>query len=130
MNNQNAALAFLIETIQRLKTKSPKFFKYWNIFNGAIAIIADVPTILSMFDVQLPAAPWTHIVTKIIGAAATWGWIMTKLTTERSTVTNNDEVVEAKAVKLPFTEKAEAKKLDAQDVVRVVTDPNALPNEQ
>lgn len=113
--NTNNALAWLQENLQRLFTRSPKFFQVWNIVNGAIALLAGVPTILVSAGVVLPPARWAELIMKIAAAAGAWGYFMGKLSVQRPTITKEGEVLEpAKDAPLAFTDKVEAKKVEAQ----------------
>lgn len=111
MNNQNSLFAWLQESLQRLFAKSPTFFKWWNIINGVLALIAGIPSLLITFDVVLPPdVKWVKVLMNVVAAAATWGFLMSKMTVQRPTVLKTGDVVGPdKETKLPFTEKAEAK---------------------
>jgi len=131
MNNQNAALAFLQETITRLSTKSPKFFRIWNWINIAAAVIGAIPTALDVVDYH-PIGKLGVAIGKFVALAGLWGFVNSKMSVQRSTVTATGAIVdpvdkdgEIKTTSLPFTEKAEAKKIQNQDVVRVAVDPSS-----
>lgn len=106
---QTDLIAFLTEIIQRLKQKSPKFFKVWNVFNSILFVIAGIPVLLTQFGFTdlniLPA-----YVLKIITFASAWGLFMNKLTVKSSSVvvTDGNTVIQKPSDKLPFTEKKEA----------------------
>lgn len=104
-------MSFLTEMIQRLKQKSPKFFKIWNIFNSIVLFVSGLPVILTQFGITdlnvLPA-----YVLKIITFCAAWGLFMTKLTVSSTPigVTHKGDVLKVSIDdKLPFTTAVEKK---------------------
>ncbi len=70
--------SFLVDLIQRLFTAKPQFFKYIQIFSGVIALIAFVPDIFAMLDINAPA--WLSILNeKSIKAGALMTLLMAQL---------------------------------------------------
>ncbi|HEY5391070.1 MAG TPA: hypothetical protein VIJ57_03060 [Hanamia sp.] len=115
--NQSDLIAFLQENLQRLKTKSPKFFRVWNFINSVILLFSGIPTILNMInisslDVILPNSA-TKIVLKIIAFSAAWGLFMNKLTVKSSheVVEDSGVLIQKPCDSLPFTAKKEPAKL-------------------
>jgi len=50
---------FLVELIQRLSSKSPKFFQAIQIISGVVAIIAFLPELLVYLSVSVPEWAFT-----------------------------------------------------------------------
>lgn len=106
------AVKFLRETLQRLFTKSPLFFKIWMIVSGVLVVITGLPDILSQVHVVLP-----EIFSKDINTAVAWAsrgaFIMAWLTTadQPTAVNENGEILKTTSTKLPFTAAAEIKKV-------------------
>ena len=111
MKNLNENLLnFLKETLQRLFTKSPKYFVIWQAIAFAAMLITGIPEILQDNGVVLP--PFLSFLSNetvawIAGAILT----LSKLTTQSTPIlTDSGEIVKQTNVKaLPFTAKAEEK---------------------
>lgn len=115
-------MVFLSETLQRLKERSPKFFKVWNTFNSILLVVAGLPVILTQFGVTdlniLPA-----YVLKIITFASAWGLFMNKLTVQSTPigVTPGKTVLKVTdESKLPFTAANEQKIAIKENIPLVV----------
>jgi hypothetical protein len=119
---QSDIIAFIQEILQRLKTRSPKFFKVWNFINSAVLLISGVPTLLNMLDIQsvetiLPSTS-AKVVLKIIAFASAWGLFMNKLTVKSNHEVIEDEgaLIQKPCTDLPFTAKKEPAKLLEPDL--------------
>ena len=115
--NQSDLITFLQEILQRLKTKSPRFFKVWNFINSVILLFSGIPTILNMLNIQslnviLPNKA-TEVVLKIIAFSAAWGLFMNKLTVKNTheVVEDSGTLIQKPCTDLPFTSKKEPAKL-------------------
>lgn len=83
----NALIVFLQETLQRLFTKSPKFFKIWMIISGAFVLITGIPEALEYFQINLPDL-WSEPVNTAIAWASRAAFIMALLTTKDAETKN------------------------------------------
>lgn len=106
-------LTFLQENIQRLFTKSPKFFKIWTIVSTILVLITGIPDLINSlpFHVTIPDL-WNARVTVAVAWASRAALFMSLLTTQSSAVgvTPGGNVVKMTADdKLPFTAATEAK---------------------
>jgi hypothetical protein len=118
--NQNMLIAFLQENIQRLFTKSPLFFKWWQIITILLMAITGVPEALLYFGVVLPP-DIAFFANKIIAAAALGALLMSKLTTQSKAVGVSEigTVLKTTDKQLPFTLQAEQKAADKLEVQKV-----------
>lgn len=114
---KNDIIAFLQENIQRLKQKSPKFFKAWNLINSVALILSGLPTVLNMLDIPdletiLPNATG-KLILKIITYASAWGLLMNKLTVQSNheIIEDNGTLIQKPCEDLPYTGKKEGYKL-------------------
>lgn len=110
----NPILTFLQETLQRLFTKSPVFFRVWTIFFSALTLVTGVPALLEYFGVTLPP-DIAILASKTIAYIALVAAFMSKLTTQSAAVatTTNGTIVKKTDVKaLPFTAAQETIKVD------------------
>lgn len=110
---QSDFIAFIQEILQRLKQKSPKFWKVWTTINTALLLIAGIPTALAFMNIAslndiLPNSA-ARIVLKIVAFAAAWGLFQNKLTVQSNheVVVDNDVLLSKPCADLPFTEKKE-----------------------
>ncbi len=104
-------LAFLKEFLQRLFTKSPKFFKVWTYISGALVLITGIPEFISAlpFNVHIPDL-LNEKLTVAIAWASRAALLMSLLTTKSQPigVTPDGKVVKATNDKvLPFTAASE-----------------------
>lgn len=59
------ATAFIQETIKRIKTKSPKYFVYIQIFFGVLCLLGSLPSFLhEYFDITM-GAKWESLLLKV-----------------------------------------------------------------
>ena len=107
--NNTILFDFLREMIQRLGTKSPKFFRVIGIVSAAAALVTGLPGLFQELGITLPA--WAEIAqSKTISIAATVSFFISKLTTQSAPVaiTQSGEILtKTNEEKLPFTAKAE-----------------------
>lgn len=111
MTNQPMLLAFLQELFKRFATKSPTFFRIWQIVFAVVSAATGIPELLQWFGVDLPPQ-LDFLANKVIATASTVGYLMAALTTQSTTVgvTHEGEVVKkTNEVRLPFTAATEAK---------------------
>lgn len=109
----NPLISFIAENLNRLFTKSPKFFKVWLWIAGLTSAITGLPGALATFGIILPS-PWDITANKTVAIAATVAWFMAKLTTQSKIVDVSKDgtpLKETNVDKLPFTAQAEQKTL-------------------
>lgn len=94
----NPIIAWLSETLQRLFSKSPKYFKIWNIILAALALIPQIPSFLALVHITVPT-PWSETINNVISIAAGAAFFMSKLTVKDATAIASDPETN----KLPFT---------------------------
>lgn len=114
MEKQNLLISFLQELLQRFFTKSPKFFRIWQLITAIATAITGLPEALVYFGVTLPPSI-AFFENKIIAAISTGMFIMSALTTQSKAVGstfNSQPTKVTDSVKLPFTAAAEAKKFE------------------
>lgn len=140
MQNANV-LMFLKEFLQRLFTKSPKFFKVWTWISGALVLVTGIPQLISSlpFQVHIPDV-FNERLTAAIAWSSRAALLMSLLTTQSKPVgvTEDGKVVKATDDKqLPFTAATELKSAIKHDItpVEVITAPPvfskaAAPNDQ
>lgn len=112
----NPLIAFLQETLLRLFTKSPAFYKVWQIITGLPVLIIALPETLRIFNIDLPQVFEQRIQT-IVAWATTSAFIMSLLSAQSKTVAvdqNGTPVKQTTPEKLPFTTMKEAKAVDKQ----------------
>lgn len=115
MQNQNMLLSFLIELVNRLKTKKPKFFIYLQWITGALGAVTGLPELLTSWGIVLPSATLV-LENKIVAACSIGFFIASQLTSASpvAAVTKDGAVLKQTDSKdLPFTAQTEVKK--AQD---------------
>jgi hypothetical protein len=125
-------LNWLRETLQRLLLKSPKFFKIWSWFWGAVMFISGIPYLLTQFGVVLPE-PFASLSNKVAATAGLIGLFMSSMTVKTAPVAQTEE---GKAItvlptgKLPFTEKSEAQEVEATKPPPPVIPTEEIPNRE
>lgn len=126
MGNANV-LTFLQELLQRLFTKSPKFFKIWTIISGTLVLITGIPDFITFLNINGFTLPnlWNTEVTKAVAWASRAALFMSLLTTQSKpvgVVSTNDGAMVIKATddkQLPFTAATEQKSADKHEVEKV-----------
>lgn len=116
-------LTFLQENLQRLFTKSPKFFRIWTLVSGALVLITGLPDLINSlpFDVHIPDL-WNARVTTAVAWASRAAFFMSLLTTQSVPVgvTAGGNVIKVTdQTKLPFTAAVESKVADKENVSAV-----------
>lgn len=109
----NMLLAFLQELLQRFFTKSPKFFRIWQLITAIAAAITGLPELLAYFGVALPETLATFQ-NKFLAALSTGMFIMSALTTQSKAtgvISHGQPVKTTDAKALPFTAAQEVKKV-------------------
>ncbi len=115
MNPQNNPfVSWLIETLNRILSKSPKYMVWWQRVSGALALVGWIPYILNWLGVHVP----THflgIEAKVLGYAASAALFMSSVTKEQKvigeTAGGNLIVEKTNPKQMPLTAKEEDKKL-------------------
>lgn len=111
MQNQPMLISFFQELFKRFATKSPKFFRIWQLVLGALTLITGVPELLEYFNVALPEGVQV-LANKAVAMASSGAFVMSLMTTQSTTVgvTDTGEVVKkTNENKLPFTAHVESK---------------------
>jgi hypothetical protein len=123
--DQNPFLLWLQETMQRFATKSPKYFKIWQIFLGAVVGITGIPALLTAYNIPMPSAV-TFLQNKYAGMIALGMFIMAKLSSQ-SKIVGVDEcgkpLKSTNDKELPFTASQEMKKVEDKPVSVLTPDP-------
>ena len=100
----NPLILFLSETLSRLSTKSPKFFRVYKYISGVVIALTGIPSALEYWQVVLPH-PFNIFANQTAGIAATVAFIMASLPVNNITIgqTETGPVKQVDAEKLPFT---------------------------
>lgn len=106
---------FLQETLNRLFMHKPKYFLYWQIVSYVGMAVCGIPYLLQQFpDLILP--DWMQwLSSKLISAFSFAMFVMSQLTVNAPTVGTTTEGTSIKVIdetKMPFTAKAEEKKVE------------------
>lgn len=97
MNSNNLFIKWLIELIQRLGAKSPKFFTALKWLGGLAAAITGIPEVLNWFGVVLPE-PFASLATKTVAFCGLFVMFISMLPVEAEEMTEKK-----KAELLPYT---------------------------
>lgn len=124
-------ITFLQELLQRLFTRSPKFFKIWTIIAGALVLVTGLPELLTAININVPDL-WNAKITTAVAWASRAALFMSLLTTSSKPagVTPTGTIIKATdTTKLPFTaaeEKKEAvkKEVDTVEINTIAVNPN------
>ena len=114
---QQLLLKFFQETLNRLFTKSPKFYKIWQLISSALLLISGVPYLLVQLGIVLPE-PFATLASKAVTFAAAAALFMSMLSTQSKTVavTNEGDLLKkTDEIKLPFTAQSEIKQANKED---------------
>jgi len=123
--NQNMILKWLGENIQRLFTKSPLFFKIWQIISLILIAISWVPDLLNLIPgISIPDL-WNVQITLVVKYASFVALFMSSLVTQSPAigVTKSGAVVKKTDTNLPFTIQAEKNTASIADVKTVEVTP-------
>lgn len=114
MQQPNMLIAFLQELLQRFFTKSPKFFRIWQLITALGAAITGLPEALKMLGIHLPVA-LCILENKFIATLSTGMFIMSALTTQSTIVAGKagEPPLKQTDTKLPFTAATEIKNTTA-----------------
>lgn len=115
----NPVFLFLKETFTRLITKSPLFFRIWNLILGILIFITGLPTFLVYFDISIPSE-WKLLMDKHVARAAIAVLLMSMLSAQSKTVAVTKEGEAVKQTNpdlLPFTAQIENKKAADKPVI-------------
>lgn len=110
----NPIIGWLQETLQRVFTKSPKFFKVWIAISGLLVLVTSLPNLIDFLNISGINIPniWNDKVTLAVGWAAKGVLLMSILTTQSKAegITTNGKVLKiTNEEKLPFTANFEKK---------------------
>lgn len=107
----NPLIAWVQENFLRLTSKSPTFFKIWQIITGIPVLIIALPEALRILNIDLPQVFSQHVQT-IVSWAATGMFLMAFLPTQSKVVAVDQNGVAVKQTnpdRLPFTTLKEEK---------------------
>lgn len=110
-------LSFIIETINRITAKSPKYFRIWQLIMACLALAGYSPSILSLFHIHTSAE--FVGTTKTIGTYFMGFFSASLLTTQSKAIamTESGEILKkTDENKLPFTAKVEEKAAEKTDL--------------
>ena len=110
----NLFAAFLKEMLQRFFTKSPKFFKIFQLLSGACTAVTGLPEFLQMFKINLPPA-LTVLENKAVAYAAMGVFFTALMTSQSKPAATKDDggiLKQTDETKLPFTAATEVKMAD------------------
>lgn len=93
ITKQADAKLLLIEAWQRFWSRSPKYFRVWQVINAGFGFLGMLPELLTRLKIILPGN-WLVIVGYCVSAAGWWAY-----------VNNRFPVSKPEAVEMPFTEK-------------------------
>lgn len=103
---------WLVETLNRLFIKKPKYFKYWQWVSIALMSICGIPYMLVQFSVSLP--DWLQVLSnKFVSGASIAMLIMSQLT-----VKPPDQPQPVNPEKMPFTDTENKKQELTQGIER------------
>ena len=109
----NQILLFLQETLQRLFTKSPLFFKIWTWISLVLVLITGIPELVNYISgvITIPEI-WNTQITLAVSWASRAALLMSLLTTQ-SKITefkpDGTALKQTDSKMLPFTSKVESK---------------------
>lgn len=122
-NPHSLLLNFLIELVQRLRTKKPKFFVYLQYITGVLGAITGLPAFITQFGIKLSPI-LTTLENKYVAWAAIGFAIASQLTSSSPvvTVTQDGAVLkQTDPVKMPFTSQTEIRKAQVDQVPNSTT---------
>lgn len=115
---QNQFLSFMIELLNRLKTKKPRFFIWIQFVTAFMSAVTGIPALLIKWGVVL-SPPWSTLENKFVAACSIGAFIASQLTsaTPAATVTKDGAVLkQTDASALPFTAEVEVKKAQQDQI--------------
>lgn len=107
-------ISFLQELFTRLATKSPKFFKIFQIISGALVMVTGLPGFFEQIGVNLPDY-LMMFQNKLVAYAAVGSLFASLLTTQSKIVgktDNGEPIKQTDEKKLPFTAQIEAREAE------------------
>jgi len=111
MNTQNRLLAFLVEIVKRLKSKSPRFFLILQYISAGVTAVTGLPEFLTMFSISLPS-PLNLLANRTVAICGVVSLVFAKLPIENPTIAVTADGAVVKKTdenKLPFTAQSETK---------------------
>jgi hypothetical protein len=107
--SNNVLVAFLQELLQRFATKSPKFFRIWQLVLSIVTAVTGLPETLQMLGITLPPS-LCFFENKIVAACTAGAFFMSLLTTQSKPVAimeNGELLKKTNEKQLPFTAEME-----------------------
>lgn len=117
MPQNNQLINFLQELIQRFATKSPKFFRVWQLLLSVLTAVTGLPEALQALHITLPGS-LSILQNSTVAWASSAALVMSMLTTQsKPTAVKEDGTLlkETDAAKLPFTAANEVKTAAKKD---------------
>jgi hypothetical protein len=121
----NVLIKFLQELFQRLATKSPKFFKVWQIILVIVTGLTGLPEILKWLNITLPP-DLSILANKTVAIASAAALFMAALTSKEKPVgvtSGGDVIKKTDEGKLPFTHDQEKRSAARHDLKEVEVKP-------
>lgn len=118
MNTNPMVIKFIQEFFQRLFTKSPKFFRVWQLLLSIATIVTGLPELLQYLHITLPPS-LAILENQTVSIATSAALLMTLLTTQSKPVgvtTTGEVIKKTNETKLPFTATAEQKSAEKKNV--------------
>lgn len=112
----NPLIAWLQENFLRLTSKSPAFFKIWQIITGIPVLIIALPEALRILNIDLPQVFSQHVQTAV-SWAATGMFLMSFLPTQSKVVAvdqHGTAIKQTNSDLLPFTALKEEKAVEKE----------------
>ena len=118
----NPLILWFIETLNRIFTKSPKFFRIWQMVAGAVALVGWIPSTLELVGIAIPE-PYTGTTARIIKWCGTIALFMASLPTQSKVVAIDecgDAMKQTDKKELPFTARQEDKQVAQNPTIKTV----------
>lgn len=119
----NVLIAFLKENLNRLFTKKPRFFIWWQWLTGALSAVTGLPGLLAMLNVNLPAH-FAALENKFVAACAAGFFLASQLASASPVVAVTKDGAVLKKTDpqaLPFTAQVEVKKAQDAEIPNTAT---------
>lgn len=112
MDQNNSLLLFFQEIMKRLFSKSPKFFKIWQILAASTSAVTGLPGFITMLGIQLPPVLLT-LENKTVAIAGLMAWFIARMPIQSPAIvvtTDGALVKKADDSATPFTAQTEKSK--------------------
>lgn len=120
----NPFISFLQEIFLRLSSKSPLFFRIFQLLSGAVIAVSGLPLTLQWLGITLPP-PYDALTNKTVAICSIVALFFSALTTQGKTVAidqNGTPVKQSNSNKLPFTSQQESKAVE-KEIMNIETPP-------